>query len=235
MISVLKIPLVLAVALVSSAIHAQTTERTVNARLVYFSPAAEDPQELFIASGKEGEFITCRPSSSVAPAPVSCPVETSGKVVFLKAAGGRDVMASATVPSGVNQAVFFFLKNPNPVGKAAPYQVLVVDESIRALPRGGGYFCNIAPRNVRVSLGEFNYELSPGKSVHVKRPKTDDYNMAPFRVFMKNNEDWMPVKDSGMRFSETERYFLISYLENGTRPSVKVYKQLMTGGRSPSR
>lgn len=231
MISVLSNLLVCAVVLVSSAVHAQSAGRTVKARLVYFAPSPDDPSELFIAAGEEGEFITWQPSSSIAHAPVTCPVGTSGKVVFTKTAGGRDVMASASVPSGLSQAVFFFLKKPEPVGKSAPYQVLVVDESIRTLPKGGSYLCNIAPHPIRASLGEFNYELSPGKNVHIKRPKVNDYNMAPFRIFMKKNDAWSPVKDSGMRFSENERYFIISYLENGTRPSVKVYKQLMTTGR----
>lgn len=200
--------------------------RHVNARLVYFSPSSDDPSELFTQGDTEDEFVRCQPKSSVTSDPISFQIGESGKIHFARTGKGGDVVASATVPPGVSEAVFFFLKQPAPSGKEAHYQILVVDESARALPKGGSYVCNIAPQNVRMTIGEFKYELPPGKPVYLKRPGTDDYHMAPFQVRMQSGDSWIQVKDSALRFAPTERYFIISYLEpSGSRPAVKIYKQ----------
>ena len=214
---------VVAVTLVAASL--QLSARTVNARLVYFSPSSDDPKEMYAVGPSEDESVTCQPTSSVTSDPVVCPVGGSGKVTFAKSATGNEVLASASVPAGVTQAVFFFLKNPDSTGNGARYQVLVVDESNRALPGGGSYVCNITPKSTRVTIGEFKYELTPGKSVLVNRPKTDPYNMAPFQVQIQNDDGWAPVKDSSMRFAEVERYFMIIFPDRGVRPTVKIYKQ----------
>lgn len=212
---------------VINSLHAQTSARTVSARVVYFDRTPEDPQELFVANGTEGGFTKIEPGQGVDGEPVTCPVDASGKVDFRKSQSAADIVASATVPKEVHRAVLFLLKSPSAAAGTNPYQVLVVDESTKTLPKGGGFICNLAGKSSRITLGELKYELPPGKSVSLKRPTTlDQYNMAPFQVQMQNGEAWSRVKDAMMRFSDTERYFILTYLENGTRPAVKVFKQV---------
>ena len=205
-------------------LSAQTPSRMIHARVVYFDRAQGDPQELYVTSGAEGGFSKIEPAQGVDGEPVPCPVDGAGKVNFLKSRSAADVAATAVIPQGVSRAVLFFLKNPKAGSNA--YQVLVVDESRNAIPKGGSFICNLAGNNARLVLGELKYELPPGKSTSLKRPETlDDHNMASFQIAMQNGDSWKRVKDAMMRFSESERYFILTYLENGTRPAVKVFKQ----------
>lgn len=204
--------------------HAQNEGRRVSARLVYFQESPGNPSELFFNQG--GDFVKCSPSTSVSGAPVACPVDAAGKVTFTGATTGTPVVATANVPSSVSEAVFFFLKNSVP-GAAMTYQVLVVDESLKSLPKGGSFLCNLSPKTARVCLGEGKYMIVPGKPVYMKRPEQkDEYNMAALQVQIQaQGDEWKNLKDTMLRVSESERYFIISYLEDGKRPAVKIYKQ----------
>jgi hypothetical protein len=206
--------------------NAQNEGRRVNARLVYFEQSALDPTEVFYHSN--GEFVKCPPSGSVSGTPVSFPVDASGKVVFTGTAAASPVIATASVPQSVSQAVFFLLRNPDP-SAAVPYRILVADESFEALPKGGSFICNLAPNNARVSLGESKYLLPPGKPVFVKRPEEKDaYNMAALQMQIEGEpEVWKSLKDTMLRFSESERYFIVTYMRDGRQPAVKIYKQVV--------
>jgi hypothetical protein len=215
--------LVVAVMTVTLA-HAQTEGRRVNARLVYFEQSPGDPVEIYFNNG--GEFVKCSPTGSVSGTPVACPVDASGKVTFTGTSTSSPVLATAHVPEDVSQAVFFFLRSP---GGVSAYRILVVDESLKTLPKGGSFICNLSPMNARVTLGGAKYLLPPGKPVFLNRPEQKDaYNMAPLQMQIEGEpEVWKSLKDTMLRFSETERYFIVTYMEGGRQPSVKIYKQVV--------
>lgn len=208
-------------------------DRTVSARLVYFEPAAGDPVELHCA-GKDNAFIKCMPGSSISAEPVSCPVDASGKVVFTRTQARDQIVATATIPAGVDRAILFLLRNPQSAGtKAAPYRVLTVDESKSALPPGGSYVCNLTAKNARITVGEHKYQLVPGKPALIQRPdRRDAYNMATFLLEAQDADAWSPLKDTTMRFSESERYFVLVH-PAGQRAAVKIYKQVVAADVPP--
>lgn len=215
-----------------TAAHAQNEARRVSARLVYFQESAGNPSELFF--NNNGDLVKCAPSASVSGTPVPCPVDATGKVVFTGTAAGTPVVATANVPASISQALFFFLRNSAP-GAAPTYQILVVDESLKSLPKGGSFLCNLAPKTARVSLGEGKYILVPGKPVFMKRPEQkDEYNMTALQMQIQDQGDeWKNLKDTMLRVSESERYFIFSYLEDGKRPAVKIYKQIVQEDAPP--
>ncbi len=199
----------------------------INARIVFFQDSKDDPKDLFYA-GPGGEFPRLAPASGVGGASVKIPLDDAGQVSLLKSAGPGPAAAVAKVPPGVTDAVFFLLRNPPASPQAAPYQVLVADESMKALPRGGSFICNLAGFGARVALGETHYLLPPGKPAHIKRPeKRDGYNMAPLQLEVQMGQEWKPIKDTMMRFSENERYFILISAETGGAPAVKIYKQIV--------
>lgn len=213
--------------------------RMITARVVYFQDAADNPPDLFFSS-VGGEFGKVSPSAGVGESGTKVAVDPSGQVSFLKTAAAGAPVAVAKVPSGITEAVFFLLKSPAASGQAPSYKVLVADESLKTIPRGGSFVCNIGGSAARVSLGEVKYALPPGKPAYVKRPeKRDGYNMAAFHVESQEGDAWKPVKDTMIRFSENERYFFIIYSEAGGAASVKIYKQFIPvgnpGAGSPSR
>lgn len=202
-------------------------KRTVNARVVYFQDSKDNPADLFYVSDS-GDFAKTTPIGGVGVSSAKMLVNASGQVALLKTASAGSAVAVAKVPTGVTDAVFFLLKTAGATSTGASFQVLVADESIKMMPRGGGFICNIAPSGARALMGEIKYELPSGKTAYFKRPeKLDGYNMASFQVESQENGAWKPIKDTMLRFSENERYFFIVYPEAGTDPTVKIYKQFM--------
>jgi len=199
----------------------------INARVVFFQDSKDDPKELYYA-GAAGDFPKLTPAAGVGGTAVKIPVDGAGQVSLLTSPGQGKAAAVAKVPAGVTDAVFFLLKNPSTTGQGAPYQVLVADESPRALPRGGTFICNLAGFGARVALGESQYLLPPGKPAHIKRPeKRDGYNMSPLQLEAQIGQEWKPIKDTMLRFSENERYFILISAESGGTPAVKIYKQIV--------
>ncbi|RYD24300.1 MAG: hypothetical protein EOP88_00635 [Verrucomicrobiaceae bacterium] len=206
--------------------------RTVSVRVVYFQESNENPTDLFYAKAG-GEFGKATPTSGVAGEPSLMSVSDTGQVTLLKTPGRGTPVAIAKVPDGMKEALFFLLRNPSSPSQDPSYKVLVADESVKTLPRGSSFLCNIGGFASRVALGGSGYLLPPGKPAYVPRPvKRDAYNMAPFQVEAQSGEAWKPVKDTMIRFSENERYFFLIYAEAGGAPAVKIYKQFMPVERS---
>lgn len=215
------------VALITALPATAREARSVNARVVYFQDSKENPVELFYASDS-GDFAKMTPNGGVGGNSVKMLVSASGQVALLKTAAAGSAVAIAHVPDGVTEAVFFLLQTPASKSTGVSYQVLVVDESIKNMPPGGGFICNIGSSATRASMGEAKYVLPPGKTAYFKRPeKRDDYNMASFQIESQENDVWKPVKDTLIRFSENERYFFIIYAETSRVTSVRIYKQFM--------
>lgn len=206
--------------------------RTIRARVVYFQEANENPSDLFhLAAG--GEYRKTTPTSGVGGESTEMQVDASGQVSLLKTPAPGTPVAVAKVPGGVSDAIFFLLRNPAASAQAPSYKVLVADESVKNMPRGSSFVCNIGGFGSRVSLGGSGYLMPPGKPAYVKQPeKRDAYNMAAFQVEAQEGQAWKPVKDTMIRFSESERYFFLIYSEAGGGPSVKIYKQFMPVGKS---
>ena len=206
--------------------------RTIRARVVYFQEANENPADLFHVAA-DGEYRKLTPSTGVGGASAEVMVDASGQVSLLKTPAPGTPVAVAKVPGGVSDAVFFLLKGPAASAQSPSYKVLVADESVRNMPRGSSFVCNIGGFGSRVSVGGSGYLMPPGKPAYVRQPeKRDAYNMAAFQVEAQDGQAWKPVKDTMIRFSENERYFFLIYSEAGGVPSVKIYKQFMPAGKS---
>lgn len=224
--------LLLALGATATSVLGQSPERSFRGRFVYFERFAQNPAKLYVPGPVKGEPIEVEPSLGVGTEPVLCPLDASGKLVISADEGGERVVATATVPRGVEQAVLFMLADPGGSGAGPRYRVLVVDESINGFPKGGAFICNLAPDDSRFEIGESKVQLRPGQSDTLGRPEgIDEYNMAPFRVWIRKGETWADVKDSLLRCSEKERYFLFTLVSRtGARPTVKIYKQAVPAG-----
>jgi hypothetical protein len=199
--------------------------RSVAARIVYFQDSPENPKELFYRSDKSGEFLKVAAGSSIGDEPVPLPVTEEGKIFLSRTGAENQVAATAVISSEVTKAILFLFRSSAP-GAPPSYRVFAVDENLKNFPKGGCYLGNLTSQTVRLTLGEFKYEMLPGKTVAVKQPKTDSYKMAPLQIRIQNAAEWSDVKDTMMRFSDSERYIIFVYSEDGT-PSAKIYKQTL--------
>lgn len=207
---------------------AQTGARTIKARVVYLEPSPKDPAELFVSSSGHGKFAKLSPGASIGQDKVDCPVSSSGKMEFTTSKDSKDPVAVAEIPSSLSDANLFLYKRDKPAEGESIYQVAAIDNSRKALPDGGTFVLNLTSSDVQVKVGDQSGEATAGKSHAVKRPEArDEYNMAPFMLRIKSGEAWKPLKDSMMRFSEAERYFVIVHQPaKGGRAQVKIYKQV---------
>lgn len=209
--------------------------RIVKCRLVAFEKAAGSPTELYSRSLVKGELIKNQVSLSIDAVPVEYPVAENGKLVFLAAEDTESpVVATATLPK--NASRFILLLIPSSTGGKSGYRIIPIEESAKNTPVGGAYICNISSTNARVTMGEFKYELLPGKSVSIAQPKKrDEYNMAPLSIQLSGNGKWVSVKDSTTRFSKRDRYFMFTYVKPKlNRPMVKIYQQSVAINTMPA-
>ena len=218
----------LTLALSSFAFAQESPSRIVKCRLVAFEKADGVPTELFAATPNKGEFTRNTVSLTIDAIPVDYIVPASGKLSFL-AAGSENspVVATANIPDKASR-VYLFLLPPAP-GATQRFQIIPVEESEKTTPAGGAYFCNISGHNSRITMGEFKYELLPGKSVSVPQPeRLDEYNMATLNIQLDGSQGWTHVKDSMTRFSKRERYFMFTYVDSKLkRPMVRIYQQVV--------
>lgn len=218
--------LIACVTLAASHVVAQES-RTISARIAFFHDTKENPAELFYR-GAAGDFVRVVPTSGVGGEGVKMVVGPGGQVSLFPTKDGGKSLATAKVPAGLSEAIFFLLKVPAATAEQPSYRVLVADESMKTLPRGGSFVCNIGAFEARVALGETKHSISPGKSAHVKRPEQRDaYNMAAFQIETRHGGVWKPLKDTMIRFSENERYFFLIYSAADGGPAVKIYKQFV--------
>lgn len=208
---------------------AQSATRAVKVRLVYFEPAKDDPTALFAHYGNKGKSVKIVPGSNVTDDKIDCPVPSAGEVIFSRSADARDAVAAATIPAGVKEANLFFLKRRPPAPDGLLYQVVVVDNSRSFLPHGGVCVYNLTASPGSVTVGDTTVDVAPDLPVAIKKPRElDEYNMAAFKVRLKEGAVWRTLKDNMMRYADSERYYAFIHTQpGGGRPGVKIYKQVM--------
>ncbi len=200
----------------------------LKARFVYIEKAADDPAEIYTNDAKESAPAVKLPvSGEIAGEAVACPV-IGRKIALYKSDSRTELMATVEVADGATREVVIFLvKNPKPEEGGA-YLAMLAEGSLKAMPPGASFFGNLSSGTARVTLAEVPKELAAGKSIIAKRPeKRDDFNMAPVVVEVEDGGKWRKMKESMLRFAESDRYFILAYPVAGRPPAVKVLKQTL--------
>ncbi|MDQ8190284.1 hypothetical protein [Roseibacillus persicicus] len=135
-------------------------------------------------------------------------------------------VGEGALPSGNRLAAIFI-----PSGDAdKPYKILVLDETEKAFPLGSTILVNLAPEPTRITLGEHDMTIPPGKMEKIPMAtNVNDLKQATVRIFvpMEGPRKWRPVSSTTWRILPELRNLAIAYQnpKNG-RTSVNCYQEV---------
>ena len=132
-----------------------------------------------------------------------------------------NLLATATVPEGVKQAIMFIVPSGDP--KKLPYKMLVLNDSAAAFPKGESRVINMTGLSLAVRAGEHSIEVGPAKIVAVPRvTKVNAANQAQTSFFRKADKEWLTLSERPMQFTDGLRnIFLIYLMPNVDEPQIR--------------
>jgi hypothetical protein len=99
-------------------------------------------------------------------------------------------LASMTIPEGVRSAIVLFLPSARRPGKI---DAMVLDDSIRAFPRGSYHTVNWSARAVRLQLESKSFGIEPLQAVDIMDPPVHDGNHSSMTAFARIDAEWRRI------------------------------------------
>lgn len=111
------------------------------------------------------------------------------------AASAKDeanILAKIVLPDNFKNGIFMFLPGTG-APKAPLYRVLVIDDSVRAFPRGSIRVMNLSRSNVRIQLEKETFDFKSGEMRNIEDPPTDDTQNSGMRAFSQVGNQWQKI------------------------------------------
>ena len=198
--------------------HAQQT-RNLSCRFLGFQ-TVEDENSLICVADKVEQACPFQ-DAEISP---SVKIVAVDNVISFIDSKNRKPACSITVPADLQQAIVVLM--PAAKNAALPWRGFAIEDSLKKFPNGGSLIVNMHLTNVRFVIGEYKYELKPGAQNTLAMPKErDDFNMATVAFQFKQEEQWITVKETKMRFTEGLRYLMLCYWDPETnRPIISMFQ-----------
>lgn len=132
-----------------------------------------------------------------------------------------NLAGTVTVPADIRRAIVFIL----PAGDKAktPYQLMVLDDSFAAFPKGESRVINMTALPLAVQGGEHKMEVPAGKIVHLPSvAKVNDLNQAQTLFYRKAETGWVLLSERPMQYTpEIRNIFLMFLMPNVAEPQIR--------------
>jgi len=128
--------------------------------------------------------------------------------------------ASAKLPPELQRAIIVVL--PAPEGTKPAYRLVVIDDSLKAFPKGESRVLPLVAVETAIQAGEHRLPIHPGKITSVPPVrKVNEYNMAQTNFYYKQGEAWVPFTERQLQFLDVNRRVFIVHVTPGAlQPSV---------------
>ncbi|MBK1834539.1 hypothetical protein [Roseibacillus ishigakijimensis] len=204
--------------------------REVSLRTLCFKRVGSVKEVMLLTGSKENpEPVAVPLYTGIYSDPIQTMVSGDRLTFALPAAGGsgfKTVGEGKLPPKGTRlQAIFI------PSGKPdQPYNVLVLDEGEDNFPLGETILINLAPEPTRITLGEHDKTVAPGKMERLPiATDTNEFNQTTVRIFVPGSEKgkWRPVSSTTWQVLPNLRNLAIAYQNprNG-RTSVDSFQEV---------
>lgn len=218
----------IAATLVIAPLHAQE-ERAVKLRSICFQHV-EDIKKLSVVSGVQKPTAVEFPLYTTSISDEVDTFATNGMLTFAvqgtDAAGQpklRTIATSKAAP-GVHQLAIFIPGDSAEV----PYRCFVIDDSEKAFPMGSTMAINLSGVPFRMSIGEHNKEIAPGKIENIPMArKSNERNQVSVIISIADaagEDGWRAVNQTRWFTGTEKRDLAISYIHPKTKlPTVNCY------------
>ncbi|KAB2641074.1 MAG: hypothetical protein DVB26_05500 [Verrucomicrobia bacterium] len=198
--------------------------RKVSCRFVYLGGTGPPPPLLNVLD--KGTEVTCSIPTHTFSEPVVCCAK--GNVISLVSSDQRRPMAAARIPESVTAAILVLMPAEQPAAPA-PWRVLVIEDSVKNFPDGGGFVVNLYSQDIRCTIGEKTLILKAGSDHGFARPTTRDaFNMAPVIFQFQQNDSWRTASETLLRFVPGMRSLMFADLNPvSARLSITTFQDFM--------
>jgi hypothetical protein len=128
--------------------------------------------------------------------------------------------ASVKLPPDIKRAIVVVL--PALAGSKPAYRMVIIDDSIKAFPKGEARVVPLVAVETAIQAGEHRLPVHPGKITSVPPvTKRNEYNMAQTNFYYKQGEAWVPFTERQLQFLDAyRRLFIVHVTPGATQPSV---------------
>jgi len=116
-------------------------------------------------------------------------------IIFTKSADPASVkdaaslVAKAKMPEHFKKGIFVFLPGSGKAGDPA-YRVMVIDDAVRAFPRGSVKVINISPTPVKIVLEKEEFTFKPGETKLIEDPPVNPNNSSGMIAYQFKENQW---------------------------------------------
>jgi len=130
------------------------------------------------------------------------------------------VAASCKIPPDLKRAIVIVL--PAPAGSKPACQMMVIDDSSKAFPKGESRVLPLVTVEAAIEAGEHKLPIHPGKITKVPPvSKVNDFNMAQTNFYYKQGESWVPFTERQLQYiDDYRRIFIVHVTPGATQPMV---------------
>ena len=128
--------------------------------------------------------------------------------------------ASAKLPPELKRAIVVVL--PAPAGTKPAYRLVLIDDSLKAFPRGESRVLPLVKVETAIQAGEHRMPVHPGKITSVPPvKKVNEFNMAQTNFYYQQGQSWVPFTERQLQFLEAyRRVFIIHATPGALQPTV---------------
>ena len=210
--------------LIFPSIVAGQESRPVNCRFLSFGGGEEVISALTL--NDKGSEIVCPLPSDQLSQKVVC-FAKNNTIGFL-AAADKTPMAAAAIPPGLSSVLLVFVQSRRSaeVSSAAPWRVLVIEDSPKNFPDGGAFVANFNSKDIRFIIGEHKGLLhAAGANGYARPAERDAFNMSTVVFEVLENDKWRIANESALRFLPGMRYLIFAYTDPlSGRPRINTYQ-----------
>lgn len=129
--------------------------------------------------------------------------------------------ATGTVPQGVKQAIVLIL--PAAPGAKLPYQLMILNDSLAAFPKGESRVVNMTRLPLAIRAGEHAKEVPPAKITTVPQvTKVNDLNQAQTTFYRRDGKQWILLSERPTQYTaDVRNIFLMFLLPNIEEPQIR--------------
>lgn len=129
--------------------------------------------------------------------------------------------ATVKVPPTVTSMIVLVV--PGPKDAKPPYRMLVLDDSLKAFPKGESRVVNLTPVEFAMEVGEHKLKIIPGQITPVpKITKVDEFNQAQTNFYFKQGTSWAVFAERQMQYIDRlRRVFLIYTTPGAVQPDIR--------------
>lgn len=129
----------------------------------------------------------------------------------------EDIIGSVTLPADGSRFLLVFF----PAKETGKFQIMAIDDGLKAFPLGSFRVFNLSRSNIRLTLEKTNYDFKPGASQVIKDPPVQENMHSGMSAHAQLSDQWQRI-GSGLWPHPGQKRDLEFFFENPTTSQIEL-------------